>query len=252
MKKVYTGLVVALFTAIAIFPLRSTAQISQQEKKERIQASYMLAFGRAPQQGELNHWMSQIDQTIPQLLSNHRQYAAAEKSFKRALVIKSYNDALGRNPNEDEIRYWTSGNDVYVDLTNKHVQWLAANTGEYEKVIKRSYQFALNRQPDASELNYWKGQGTLSYIVLVGCHEQWKRTNGQTAKKTGGSSSLSSSAAVQTVNLSSKIASEAKSAAGINVGGNVISAGGGNVVSAGGLNVIAVGGGNVISVGGLN
>jgi len=223
------------------------------ERTERIQASYLLAFGRKATQSEVNYWLGQPDKTITEYLTNHRQFANSDKGTMKALIIKSYKDVLGREPTSSEVNYWMNKNMLYVDLTKNHVQWLAGNPSEYENVIRRSYQAILNRQPDAGEINYWKSQGTLSYVVLLSCHEEWKRANGQTAKKTSGSNSISSSSSsLQTYLLSNKVANEVKIATGINNSGNVIAPGGGNVIAAGGGNVIAAGGGNVIAAGGGN
>lgn len=225
--------------------LNSQKAVSTKEKTEKIQASYMLAFGRKANQNELNYWLSQPDKTVAAHLDNHRQFANSDKGTKRALIIKSYKDILGRAPSENEIKYWMNGNNLYFELTKNHIQWLAANPAEYENVIKRSYQYVLGRQPETAEINYWKSQGTLSYVVLLSCHEEWKKTNGQTAKKTSGSSSISTTGSMlQTIPISANVANEVKIATGITNGGNVIAPGGGNV--------IAPGGGNVVAAGGLN
>lgn len=231
-------LLVALL-CVALLPLQNFAQ-SSQEKKEKIQASYMLAFGRQPDNGELNYWLSQPDKSVSQHLQNHRQYASSERSFKKSLIIKSYKDALGRTPSENEIKYWIDGTDLYIDLAQKHVQYLSTASAEYEAVIKRSYQFVLNRQPSSAEISYWKSQGTFSYMILVGCHEQWKKANGQ-AQKTSGSNTIAPSPSLVVIPVSNKIANETKAAINMN-SGNVIAAGSGNVVAAGSGNVVAAGG----------
>ena len=233
-------LMIALF-CVALLPYQNFAQ-SNQEKKEKIQASYMLAFGRQPDNGELSYWLSQPDKSVLQHLQNHRQYASSEKSFKRSLIIKSYKDALGRTPNENEINYWINGTDLYIDLAQKHVQYLSSSLAEYEAVIKRSYQYALNRQPSTAEISYWKSQGTFSYMILVGCHEIWRKANGQ-AQKTSGGNVIAPTPSLIVIPVSNKIATETKAAINMS-GGGVIAAGGGNVVAAGGGNVVAAGGMN--------
>lgn len=241
------------FVAVALVTLGATAFTARaSEQTERIQASYLLAFGRPPSSGEINYWSQQGRLSVTDLVNRHRSYLRSDAATKRATIVKSYQDALGRNPTEAEIRYWSQGNNTYTELMKNHVQWLAGNPGEYEAVIKRSYHRVLNRAPSAAEVSYWKHQGTHSYAVLVGCHEQWKR---QTQSKTSGNLQLASnSSLLTTVNVSPSVAAEARSAAGVIAagGGNVIAAGGGNVIAAGGGNVIAAGGGNVIAAGGGN
>lgn len=234
------------------FMFASAAGFAQsQQKLDRIKAAYMLAYGREPVSGEITFYVNQQDQTIGQYLNLLSDYASRDKSFKRSLISKSYVDAIGRKPNEGEINYWMNGSDLYYNLVKNHVAWLQNNPAEYEKVIRRSYQAVLNRQPSTGEINYWKGQGTLSYIVLVGCHEEFKRRMGS-GNSTNANISGTSSGSLTVIPLSSNVATEAKSASGIQIGGNVIAAGGGNVIAAGGGNVIAAGGGNVVAAGGGN
>lgn len=222
------------------------------EQTERIQASYLLAFGRAPSSGEIAYWSKQGPLSVPALVARHRQYLQQDAGTKRATIIRSYEDALGRRPTEGEISYWSRGNNTYTELVKNHVQWLSGNPGEYVNVIRRSYLRVLHRQPSPAEINYWRHQGTLSYVVLVGCHEEWKRSN---RTKTSGTLELAPhSGLLTTISVSPTVAAEARSAAGVIAagGGNVIAAGGGNVIAAGGGNVIAAGGGNVIAAGGGN
>src|SRR6476469_10380334 len=154
-----------LLLAGAFFLLPSISK-AQTEKIQKIQASYMLAFGRMPDAGEINYWNGQAEKSVKDHLANHAKYAHDNPGEKRKLIIKSYVDALGRNPTEQEIQYWSKGYDLYYTLMKNHISWLGGNPAEYEKVIKRSYQTMLGRQPDAGELAYWKGQGTLSYVTL--------------------------------------------------------------------------------------
>lgn len=198
------------------------AQLSAQEKRERVQASYMIVSGRAPKQGELDYWTKQADLTISQLVDYHKQYIGKDATFHRELIIKSYIDALGRRPSDEEIKYWIAGVDTYTDLMKKHIQWLTGNPAEYEKTIKRSYKYVLNRLPNADELTWWKAQGTYSFIALCGCHADWARRNNQGAKNTF--SSLAS-AIVQMVPLGDKVAGEVKSFTNIPIIGNIFSIG---------------------------
>ncbi|MCC9167225.1 hypothetical protein [Pontibacter harenae] len=71
----------------------------------------------------------------------------------------------------------------------------------------------------------------------MACHDEYKRTNGRSAS--GGTTKISpASRALNVVNLSNRVANEAKAAAGI--------------ISTGGGNITATGGGNIIATGGLN
>lgn len=234
----------------------SFAQDANQLRSERIQASYMLAFGRAPQSTEITYWQGRNESnSIADLLRNHKTYLGQDANTRTATIRRAYIDAMGRNPSADEIKYWSAYNQTYTELMKNHVQWLGGNPAEYEKVIKASYQFVLNRQPSAAEVGYWKGQGTYSYAMLVGCHEDWKKKNPPTAQKTSGRAELSTSSSyLSLVPLSAAIAIEARNSVGLVAagGGNMVAAGGGNLVAAGGGNIVAAGGGNMVAAGGGN
>ncbi|HMD01064.1 MAG TPA: hypothetical protein VKH37_12960 [Ferruginibacter sp.] len=214
----------------------ANAQLSAQDKKERIQASYMIVTGRPPSQGELDYWAKREDLTIPQLVDFHKQYIPKDVTFHRTLIIKSYIDALGRRPSEDEIKYWSAGVDTYTDLMKKHIQWLTGNPAEYEKTIKRSYMQVLKRQPNADELAWWKQQGVYSYVALCGCHADWARRNNQGVKNT--ITSMASSI-MQMVPLGGKVAGEVKTVMGIPILGEILAVGAEKIKSAIGTTMIS-------------
>ncbi|NCI52020.1 hypothetical protein GWC95_19000 [Sediminibacterium roseum] len=250
MKKMILSLMTVVIT------VASFAQDATQLRRERIQAAYMLAFGRAPQDGEISYWQGRNESnSIADLLRSHKTYIGQDVTTRTAAIRRAYIDAIGRNPSADEIKYWSAYNQTYTELMKNHVQWLSSNPSEYEKVIKNSYQFVLNRQPSSAEITYWKGQGVLSYAMLVGCHEDWKKKNPPSAQKTSGKTEISSSSGyLSVVALSAGIAAEARIATGLtsSPGSNMVAAGGGNMVAAGGGNMVAAGGGNMVAAGGGN
>lgn len=220
---------------------------AQSDQEQRIQASYMLAFGRPANSGELTYWKGQGNKSIADLLANHRKYLNQDPVEANRTISRTYVDAFGRRPSNDEIVYWSRYPSVYTELMKNHLKYLQDNPGEYSKVIDRSYQWVFKRKPNAGELTYWQGQPKVTYLLLVGYHQDYQKKN-QTSK--AGSMNMSNAPAISTVPLSSGIAAEAAKAAGLASGviaaggGNVVAAGGGNVVAAGGMNVIAPGGGN--------
>lgn len=247
MKKLVLSFLLSLFVA-------APAALAQPAKvAERVQASYLIAFGRRATDAEVAYWAKQNPASVESLVANHRNYLKQDANTQRAAIKRSYIDALGRNPNDGEFKHWMSGNDTYTQLMKNHVDWLARNPGEYESAIKRSYQTVLRRQPNAAEIKYWKSQGTLSYLMLVACHEDWAKRNG-TAPKTSGGLSISGTPSITTAALSADIAKEARAASGVVAagGGNVVAAGSANVVAAGSANVVAAGSANMVAAGGLN
>lgn len=250
MKKIILSTLFAISSAVVLAP-RAQAQVSP-EVRERVQASYLIAFGRSATDAEVAYWAKQKPASVSDLVANHRNYLSRDTATHRDTIKRAYNDALGRNPTEAEIKYWSGGNDTYMKLMQNHVSWLAGNPAEYDAVIKRSYKFALGTTPNADAIHYWKSQGTLSYVMLVACHQDWKRRNA--AGKPSGKPAIASQVpALNALPVSPAIAHEARAAGVIAPGGgNVISPGGANVIAPGGGNVIAVGAGNVIAAGGLN
>lgn len=112
-----------------------------------------------------------------------------------------------------------------------HVQWLGGNPSEYEKVIMNSYQFGLSRPPSLSEIAYWKRQGIISYAMLVGCHEEWKKKIHQARKKHPvRQKTLPAPVLLAIVPHSAGITSEARTASGLtsSAGSNMVAVGGGN------------------------
>lgn len=254
MKKRLTKLH-ALFV-VCLIATSLLGQDARQLRRERIQSSYMLALGRNPNESEITYWQGRTDaNTIADFVKNHKTYISQDAGTRTSIITRSYNDILGRNPNQGEIDYWSKGNNTYSELTKNHLQWLTGNPAEYENVIKRSYQYYLQRQPSAGEISYWKGQGTLSYLMLVACHEDWVKRGGNKAQTpSSGASVNASSAVVSMVRVSPSIAAEAKSFAGIvSAGaGNIVAAGAGNVIAPGGANIVAAGAGNIVAAGAGN
>lgn len=232
--------VVCLITMVA-----SKADVKAQNN-DRIQASYLLSFGRLANSGELQYWNGQGQKSVQQLVDNHKAYIKSNMgSIGKDIIIKSYVDALGYRPSQSEINYHAQFGRTYSEMMSNHLVYIKGLPAEYEKVIKRSYQTVLGRQPNAGELSYWKGQGVFSYMVLVNCHQDWKNRNAAGQSQTA---AISSSAPVlATATVSSSVMTETK-----NVYAGLVAAGGGNVVSAGGANLVAAGGGNLVAAGGGN
>lgn len=239
MKRIFTVTLVSL----SLFSV-SYAQTSQ-ERKERIQASYLIAFGVLPQQSELDYWMSDplSLKTGNDLVEKHRSNIAGNIQLKYKAINNSYLDAIGRYPSPDDVNHWKKGNETYAELMTKHVQWLAGNPSEFEKTINLSYLREFNRNAQAAEIKSWKNAGARSYLNIVMEHRKNKAKGLFDEKK-----KANLSKAPAEIKLSDNIAKEINKISAA----KVISTGGGNVISTGGGNVISTGGGNVISTGGGN
>lgn len=243
-----------------LFVLICTCMVSsfaQEARKDRIIASYMLAFGRPPQQAEVNYWLTDplSNKMVTDLVEKHRSNMnKVDRSLRLAAVKQSYIDAFGRAPRQDEIDYWMGSVNTYAEMVQKHVEWFSTRPDEWVKVIKASYQMAFKRAPKPDELAYWKGQPARSFFSLVVQHDEFIRNNPQQGPKNS-TANTSIIKKENKVTITPSVLAEIKMIGGSVIstgGGNVISTGGGNVISTGGGNVISTGGGNVISTGGGN
>ncbi|MCE2861391.1 MAG: hypothetical protein LW690_02950 [Opitutaceae bacterium] len=243
-----------------LFATVLVAQTPAQLQEERIQASYLIAFGRKARTDEVGYWSKQKVADVAALVRLHKNYLQADKGTREASIRRSYIDSFGRNPDAGELKHWSVGVDTYSELMANHTNWLKANPAEQDGTIDRSYQSALGRKPSAAERAYWRSQGALNFVTLVACHEQWKKAGSQ---KTSGSAGFApSSSLLATVNVSRPVANEVVAASSsirllegqlIAAGGlNLIAAGGQNLIAAGGQNLIAAGGQNLIAAGGQN
>jgi hypothetical protein len=220
--------------------------------RERIQASYLLAFGRLATDDEVKYWSGQNAKSVSDLVLRHRDYLKGNPGPHEDVIRRSYQAALGKTPDAKEIKHWMAGNDTFTGLVNNHVDWLRSNPTEYENVIKRSYQKVLGRAATAGEVNYWKGQGVYAYSVLAACHEDWKKRGGErkdkavlpTSSNYFSSYPVSAGVLAETRTAVSNVIGQNGANIVGNAGGNLVAAGAGNMVAAGGGNMVAAGGGN--------
>lgn len=211
---------------------------------ERIEASYVLAFGRIPSLAEIAEAEKLEVNNVADLVARHRQRLGADAALARATVVKAWKDAFGREPSDQEIASSASGNRTYTELMKRHIQSLAADAAEYEKVMERAYRLVIRRGVYPEEIAYWKKYDTLPYALLVGAIEDWGRRNAPGLMVTTGTPTVSiNSNYLTTVRLSPAVAAEARAAAGLSVPGTV------DFVSASGRNLIAAGAGDLVTGG---
>jgi hypothetical protein len=237
-------LLLFLFASICVI-----STYAQNSRKDRIIASYMLAFGRPPQQAEINYWLTDplSNQNLKVLVEKHRSNMnTVDRSLRETAVKQSYIDAFGRVPEKGELDYWMGSTNTYAEMVQLHVDFLKSRPEEWVKVIRASYKMAFKRAPKSEELAYWKGQPARTFFAMVVQHDEFIRNN----PHLGPANSTARTSLIKKENkvtITPSIISEIKL-----IGGGVISTGGGNVISTGGGNVISTGGGNVISTGGGN
>lgn len=220
--------------------------------QQRIQASYLLAFGRLAKDDELKFWTGQNPKSVAELVGRHREYLGRDQGTHEDTIRRSYFAALGTGPKPTEIKHWMGGTDTFTTLVSNHVTWLRGNPAEYESVIKRSYQNVLGRPAKDAEVAYWKGQGVFAYSVLAACHEDWKKRGGE---RSGKAMLPATSPHLHAVAVTPDIFAETRSAVSTligNDGGSIVGNAGGNIVAAGAGNMVAAGGGNIVAAGAGN
>lgn len=242
-----------LLLASALVLQLSFAQSTKEERRERITASYLMAFGILPEQSEMDYWINDplAYKTVADLVAEHKKNISRQQDLQDRAIRISYFDAFGRAPRTDEYVTWRPLKLTYTDLMARHMQYLKEYPSEFEAVIKRTYVNEFSRKPSAQELANWKSWGIRSYLEIAREHQKNKRAGLFAPSKSGTTAAgkvLSNKQSGIEFTPSSKILNEIR----IDPNARCISTGGGNVISTGGGNVISTGGGNVISTGGGN
>ncbi len=236
----------APFLAAAMALPAAAALAQPPDQLERVAASFVLALGRTPSPAEIERWASQGPRSVADLLAQHRRELQDSAEAQRAVVARANQDAFGRASTEGESVGAPAGS-TYVELMQGHLKRLAERPAEYEQVVHRAYQRVLRRDAYSIEIDYWKRRPTLSFVLLVGCVEDWARRNRPGLMATAGAPSVSvNSDYLAAVRLSPGVAREARLATGLMPDGAPA------LASSAGRSVVAPGAGQVASVGGIH
>ncbi len=170
---------ICLLLLITVMSSEIFAQaLTADQKKQRIVASYRIAIGRQPVQGEIDHWLKQADLSVQQLVDYHMQYATTEATFKKEIIERSYRHGLGRNPSttapagqkDSEVSWWMKQiNQTYQQMMKNHVNYLEQNknTAAYVDVINAAYIKIYGRGASGTEQSNWQGKPATSYAMMV-------------------------------------------------------------------------------------
>lgn len=207
------------FLALPIAILLASADCHAQARslpspaQERITTSFMLALGRPPTPGELPRWSSDGDQPLPELLARHRADLQVEPSHATAVRARAERDAFGRPPGTGGPAAAPGSAQLYCELVEQHVRTLADRTEAYADVIDRAYRTVLGRGALDIEFDYWKARPAMSFVLLVGCIDNWARRNAPGLMATTGVPSVSIHCRyLSTLRLSPSVAREARRA----------------------------------------
>ena len=242
MKKFATRLLtIALLTSFA------SSAFAQYDKKQTIEASYVMALDRNATSSEVNYWMGQPlkGDFLGQMVETHRGWLQSNPNEKRTMIRKAYKDAYGIDPSNAEVEKNMQMNYHYTDWINNHLAWIGKSDAEKTQVYTRAYNKILGRNPSNDELKYWK-QGAYAYYLVAGCLQTCKQSSssGSCLARiiSPSSSSVLQVPANQPLAMSAAKINEASAA---KMGNTLVASGGGNLVASGGGNLVASGGGNI-------
>lgn len=225
-------------------------------QQERVEAAYVLALGRTPTAAELAQDAQTQTLSVPDLVARLARQLKADAALQRATRLKAFVDAYGRAPRAGELEATAADASTYTELMQRHVAALGAQPDAYRPVLDRAYQLVVRRGVYDEEVAYWKARDTLSFVLLVGCIEDWARRNQPGLMVTAGTPTVSvNSTYLTTLRLSPAIAEEARAVVGLarantdyfryGSSRTVIAAGAGDLVSGGRIHFVAAGSANL-------
>lgn len=220
---------VLLWSALSLFC--SFAAAKEDLNVQRINAACVFELGRLPTAEEIGANSGSGAVTIEAAMK------AFAKSADKQVAQRAYRDAFGAEASASPA---TGGS--YLTLMQEHLADLRSDGDAYREVLSRAYQFVIHRDPYDEEFAYWDERGTLPYVLLVGCVEDWARRNQPGLMVTAGEATVSVNCEfLATARLSPKVADEAKAIVGIGDASRVIAAGGEVPASSGGVYFVACG-----------
>jgi hypothetical protein len=242
---------------IASAALGTSVQAGGALDGQRVAASYLIAFGRAPTDAEIARSRGGEAASAPmkELLRHRRDELKSDAALETSTLARGFFDALGRKATEEESRAWAGKNSTYTEVVSKLLERLRQQPREYRQVQDRAYRFLLGRAPYDLENAYWEKYDTLPYHLLLACLDNWARRNQPGLMVTSGVPTISlNSRYLDTVQLSHDAAGELRAAAGLPegpvlnshfsgaaFGRNIVAPGAGEIASAGRISFVAAG-----------
>jgi len=233
-----------VFSLLAAGVSCATATASVQS--ERVDASFVLALGRAPYPAEAATWTQAGERPVSALLAAHAENLRDNPAARGPVFGRAFVDTFGREPTAAEAGPAAEHAFTYTDWMEQNLAALAGDSDRYAAVIQRAYKFVINRDAYDEEIAYWRERGTLPYLMLVACVEDWARRNQPGLMVTAGDPVVSINCEfLATARLSPAVAAEAREAAGIAAsdtdGGNLLAVGAGAVRTSGRMHFAAAG-----------
>lgn len=233
---------------VSVFLAHVFAAQDEVAQEERIAAAYLLALGRAPSAGEVGTIAKDNPSSVGEAVESIQRQIEKEPALQQAISLKAFHDTYGREPAAGELL--PDGD--YTSSMNRYVERLAINPQEYKHVLERAYRLVVKRGLYDEEIGYWKPYGTLPFVLVVACLDEWARRNQPGLMVTTGTAAVSANCHyLATVRLSPAVAEEARAAIKFPVAPTsdyyhasnrtVITPGGERIVSNGRVHFVAAG-----------
>ncbi len=223
-----------LFLTLLLFTFHSFAQ---QERRDKIIASYMIAFGAVPQQSELNYWLTDplSNKTVMDLVNKHRENMKSNQQLANIAINNSYLNVMGNTHTPKDIEYLAKQGKTYTEMYVEHMRFMKEYPEKWKAVVELSYLRGMNRAAKKEEVDYWVKQTSVrSMAELLRNHynnrkfePEWNRIDFTQQQKGVVVLGLSGTAKEQTKVVLGNL---------IPTWSNVIATGGLNVIATGGLN----------------
>lgn len=217
----------------------------------RLAAATALTFGRLPLPGEA---LADAAAPFATWLAAARARLQTDPVLRRTTAVHAWADTFGVTPTDRELADDTTDALTYTALVERHLAWLAARPDAYRAVLDRAYQRVVHRPAFDEEVGYWHSHldRPLSYILLVGCLDNWARRNQPGLMATTGTPTVSPhTRALDIVRVPPDLIADMRAAAALPAAGspalaraagrNLLAPGGARLVTAGGIPFIAVG-----------
>lgn len=205
----------------------------------RTHLAQLLAFGRAAPTA------ASSPDSLGTQLDRHRAALATDPVARERTARAAWRDAFGREPSAAELSTDAALPLTYTERVQRHLERLHAAPTEYREVIQRAYRLVVHRDAYAEESEYWRPHGTLTFVVLVACVEDWARRNRPGLMVTAGVPAVSARSRFVTIlPLSPALANEARTALALDRPApvpRIVTPGALNVASTGGMHVALVG-----------
>lgn len=168
---------IVLVAVVAIGGMTSDAMAQRAESA--VKQSYMTAFGRQAQDGEVKYWMGRQDwQNADNLVRFHMDYVKTNAGAQQQMIDLAFAQVGVAKPSQPTSDYWKKSLSAqprkYSDLLNDVRRWTDSRT----RMISGSYWEAIGRNPSAGEVGYWQTRMDYnSQADLVKLHIQGIKTN---------------------------------------------------------------------------